>query len=145
MIGTPGTNTNPLTATTVDSPTFAGVIVNNSAGAAVLKINSETGSFAGHDSSLPCIDAQTNGNLLLFGGGTAGSCNITGASTFGNTVVQSGSAGVAVLAAGASNIEIVNAGTSMVGPLTVSGWPTTDPHVVGELWSNLGIITQSSG
>ena len=31
------------------------------------------------------------------------------------------------------------------GAVILSGLPTSDPHVVGELWNNLGVLTVSAG
>jgi len=34
---------------------------------------------------------------------------------------------------------------SASGAVILSGLPTADPHVVGELWNNAGVLTVSAG
>lgn len=54
--------------------------------------------------------------------------------------VTSGS--IAVWAGGATG-QLQDGGTTAV--VKLSGLPTSDPHVVGQLWSNSGAVTVSAG
>lgn len=67
-------------------------------------------------------------------GGGSGYGLTTGFSFFDTfTILTDGSGGMTMV-----NLTVGNT-------VTILGMPTSDPHVVGQLWSNLGIVTISNG
>lgn len=42
-------------------------------------------------------------------------------------------------------LDVVFADTTLGGNIIAGNLPTSDPNVFGELWTNLGIVTQSQG
>ncbi|MDA9406513.1 MULTISPECIES: hypothetical protein [unclassified Bradyrhizobium] len=46
---------------------------------------------------------------------------------------------------GSINFNGVTFSVSAAGKLIVSALPTADPHVVGALWANSGVLTVSAG
>jgi len=46
---------------------------------------------------------------------------------------------------GSINFNGVTFTVNAAGKLIVAGLPTADPHVVGQLWSNAGVVTVSAG
>lgn len=48
-------------------------------------------------------------------------------------------------AAEVQSTSVVTVGLTATGDVILSGLPTTDPEVEGQLWSNLGVLTVSAG
>lgn len=63
---------------------------------------------------------------------------------FQSITVNPSSGAVTVNATYGTNAAVVNfSATGSV--ISLTGLPTADPHVVGQLWSNAGVLTVSAG
>lgn len=59
------------------------------------------------------------------------------------TQVGQVTSGSLVVWTGGATGQLQDAGTTAV--VMLAGLPTSDPHVVGQLWRNLGVVTVSAG
>ena len=50
-----------------------------------------------------------------------------------------------VVPGGSINFNGVTFSVNTAGKLVLSGLPTADPHVAGQLWTNSGVLTVSAG
>lgn len=93
------------------------------------------------------------GNSSGIGG--SGSINMEGTLSTDNTLVSSDGFGNLVINSlnsdtgefqtdGSGNLNMTG-DLNSEGNISFPNIPTSDPHVSGELWSNLGIVTQSAG
>lgn len=122
----------PSTVSTKDNGTFAQKI------------------YRGDGTLIGQIDAQ----------GAGSDCRLYGNNTYltldaaGQVLINANGGSAAVFGNGYCGLTGVQPRADNTYPLGTAGarWttifanlPTSDPHVVGEFWSNLGIVTQSAG
>jgi hypothetical protein len=158
------------TATPGDLTQAGGFTVNDTAGdgielestgGGISITNTESGAINIVDSGDTGFNIQETGDgnaLNLVSSGTAGEVSINASDAAGQVSVNAGGTSVTVnesellVAPSHSSLQFIVAGSGVSVVLntpgnqfTLSGLPTTDPHIVDAVWNNSGVLTLSAG